>query len=103
MKPWLGFLDLRAPDERIFWPYRGTRARLDYALCVFRAVLDVLIIAPLLVSATVVAVNVVVLLHRVVGTPPAWRSGRRARPSVHAERLHEAEPFHLVFVFLGGR
>ncbi|MCC6811478.1 MAG: hypothetical protein IT381_28875 [Deltaproteobacteria bacterium] len=38
--------------------------------------LDVLIIAPLLVSAAVVAVNVVVLLYRVVGTPPAWPLGK---------------------------
>lgn len=95
---WLSLLD--APEERLFWPYLVaalalallgaalgrvdlrrdlfTRAlwwhpsaRADYGFFVVRALLSALVVAPLLVSSTVVAVKVVLLLGT-LATPPEW-------------------------------
>ena len=96
---WLSLLD--APEERLFWPYLVSAlvialvaalfgrvslskelftralwwhpsARADYGLFVVRALISLLLIAPLLVSSTVVAVKVVLLCSRAFGAPPLW-------------------------------
>ena len=92
---------LDAPEERLFWPYLVSAlgiallagavgrvslrtdlftralwwhpsARADYGLFVVRAVISVLLVAPLLVSSTVVAVKVVLLMSKWLGAPPEW-------------------------------
>lgn len=102
---WLSLLD--APEERLFWPYLVSAlviafigaafgrvslrtelftralwwhpsARADYGLFVIRALISMLLVAPLLVSSTVVAVKVVLLLSRALGAPPAWQLGTLA-------------------------
>lgn len=99
---WLSMLD--APEERLFWPYLVSAlavalvgaafgrvslrtelftralwwhpsARADYGLFLVRALISMLLVAPLLVSSTVVAVKVVLLLARALGAPPAWPLG----------------------------
>ena len=102
---WLSLLD--APEERLFWPYLVSAllialvaaffgrvslnkelftralwwhpsARADYGLFVIRALISLLLIAPLLVSSTVVAVKVVLFFSRVFGAPPTWPLGALA-------------------------
>lgn len=102
---WLSLLD--APEERIFWPYLVSAlvialvgaafgqvslrtelftralwwhpsARADYGLFVVRALISLLLIAPLLVSSTVVAVKIVLLLSKAFGAPPVWPLGTLA-------------------------
>ncbi len=102
---WLSLLD--APEERLFWPYLVSAlgiallagalgrvslrtelftralwwhpsARADYGLFVVRAIISVLLVAPLLVSSTVVAVKVVLLMSKWLGAPPAWPLGALA-------------------------
>ncbi len=99
---WFSLLD--APEERLFWPYLVSAlgiallagalgrvslrtdlftralwwhpsARADYGLFVVRAIISVLVVAPLLVSSTVVAVKVVLLMSKWLGAPPAWPLG----------------------------
>ena len=99
---WLSLLD--APEERLFWPYLVSAlliallasalgrvtlrtelftralwwhpsARADYGLLFVRTVISVLLVAPLLVSSTVVAVKVVLLFSRAFGAPPEWTPG----------------------------
>ncbi len=98
------FTAIDSPEERLFWPYLisalviaflaaaagraslrtelFTRAlwwhpsaRADYALFIVRTVLGALVIAPLLVSSTVIAVKVVLILYAVVGEPLHWPLG----------------------------
>ena len=98
---------LDAPEERLFWPFLlgalaiallgaafgkvslrselFTRAlwwhpsaRADYGLYVVRALISALLVAPLLVSSTVVAVKVVLFLARTLGEPPPWTWGALA-------------------------
>ncbi len=99
---WLSLLD--APEERIFWPFLVSAlvialvgaalgrvslrtevftralwwhpsARADYGLFAVRALISLLLIAPLLVSSTVVAVKIVLVLSKAFGAPPAWPPG----------------------------
>ncbi len=110
---------LDAPEERLYWPYlisalalalvgaaagrvSLTRdvfskalwwhpsARADYVFFVMRALLSALVIAPLLVSSTVVAVKVVLLLARVLGAPPAWPLGALATTALYSVVLFVA-------------
>jgi len=96
---WLSVLD--APEERLFWPFLVSAlviallggllgavslrkdlfskdlwwhpsARADYGVFVVRAVLAAVLIAPYLVSSTVIAVKVVLLLGKVLPEPPEW-------------------------------
>ncbi|HEY0881479.1 MAG TPA: sterol desaturase family protein, partial [Archangium sp.] len=96
---WLSVLD--APEERLFWPFLVSAlviallgglfgavslkkelfskdlwwhpsARADYGVFVVRAILAAVLIAPFLVSSTVIAVKVVLLLGKVFPEPPEW-------------------------------
>ncbi|HEY1086525.1 MAG TPA: sterol desaturase family protein [Archangium sp.] len=96
---WLSVLD--APEERLFWPFLVSAlviallgglfgavslkkdlfskdlwwhpsARADYGVFVVRALLSAFLIGPLLVSSTVIAVKVVLLLGKVFPEPPEW-------------------------------
>jgi sterol desaturase/sphingolipid hydroxylase (fatty acid hydroxylase superfamily) len=99
---WLSMLD--APEERLHWPYLVSAlliallgaaagrvnlrtelftralwwhpsARADYGLLALRAIISLLLLVPLLVSSTVVAVKVASLLSQALGAPPAWPLG----------------------------
>lgn len=116
---WLSLLD--APEERLYWPYLGgalalallgaalghvdlrrdllTRAiwwhpsaRADYGVFVVRALLTALVVAPLLVSSTVVAVKVVLLLSK-LAEPPEWTLGPAVTTALYTL---------LLFVFADG-
>lgn len=113
---------LDAPEERLFWPYLVSAlglalvgaaagrvslsrdvftraiwwhpsARADYVFFLIRAVLSALVIAPLLVSSTVVAVKVVLLLAGLFGEPPVWPLGPWGTTALYTA---------LLFVFADG-
>lgn len=111
---WLSLLD--APEERLFWPYLVSAlaiallagalgkvslrtelftralwwhpsARADYGLFFVRALISMLLVAPLLVSSTVVAVKVVLLLSKALGAPPEWTVGPLATTVIYTALL----------------
>lgn len=111
---WLSLLD--APEERLYWPYLVSAlvlavlgaflgrvelqkdvfskdlwwhpsARADYGFFVVRALLSALVVAPLLVSSTVVAVKVVLLLSKLAGPPPEWTLGPLATTALYTGLL----------------
>lgn len=110
---------LDAPEERIFWPYLVSAlvialvgaalgrvslrtelftralwwhpsARADYGLFVVRALISALLVAPLLISSTVVAVRVVLLLSKLLGAPPDWTLGPLATTAIYTALLFVA-------------
>jgi sterol desaturase/sphingolipid hydroxylase (fatty acid hydroxylase superfamily) len=107
---------LDAPEERLFWPYLASAlalallgaaagrvslrrdvfsrdlwwhpsARADYLYFLLRAALSAFVIAPLLVSSTVVAVKVVLVLYEFLGQPPDWPLGASGTTALYTALL----------------
>lgn len=116
---WMDFIARFEPEERLFWPYLVSAlliavvgacfgrvdlrrdvfsgaiwwhpsARADYGFFFVRIVLAVLLIGPLLLSSTVVAVKVVLALFAALGEAPRWPLGRAATTALYTACLFVA-------------